>query len=166
MALNQRAHAAFGMYRMWKVGNKVVVAGPNGVEMDVTESDADYRLGEPVIAAARKLLAMPEPGPLDMTKRFDAAPSLSTSIARSMNFSAGEMFGWQETPASMTVPGNRVKIVTNPHDSKAENVVGTVTKYAKGAGFMGVDLVYIKYTSPADGKSYTYPFGTSHLEEA
>lgn len=63
-------------------------------------------------------------------------------------------------------PGDRVIICTNPHEPRAENVVGTVIVYRHGAGFGGSDLVDVHYKSPHDGQGRTRCFGLALLAAA
>lgn len=63
-------------------------------------------------------------------------------------------------------PGDKVIICTNPHDPRAENVVGTVIVYRQGAGFGGSDLVDVHYKSPHDGQGHTRCFGLALLAAA
>ena len=63
-------------------------------------------------------------------------------------------------------PGTRVVIRFNPHDARAENVVGTVTALSRGAGFGACDLATVRYTHPQDGGERALPFATYNLETA
>ena len=60
-------------------------------------------------------------------------------------------------------PGDRIVIRFNPHREHASGIVGTVVSYEPGAGFMGTDLAYVKYTDPRDGFTETSPFGKANL---
>jgi hypothetical protein len=60
-------------------------------------------------------------------------------------------------------PGDKVYIRFNPHRKDAENIVGTVVEFQPGAGFMGCDLVDVRYTDPWTGQEETMPFGTANL---
>lgn len=59
--------------------------------------------------------------------------------------------------------GQRVVIRHNPHEHAAENVLGLVVDFQPGAGFMGCDLAYVRYTSPRDGSTQEMPFSTANL---
>lgn len=60
-------------------------------------------------------------------------------------------------------PGSRVVIRRNPHHPPAEDVVGRVVSLQEGAGFMGCDLVEVRYENPRDGQVYERPFATANL---
>ena len=60
-------------------------------------------------------------------------------------------------------PGTRVVIKFNPHRAGDEDIVGTVVAFQPGAGFMGCDLVTVRYTSPRDGSEHELPFATYNL---
>ncbi|NLX99280.1 MAG: hypothetical protein GXY83_24350 [Rhodopirellula sp.] len=62
-------------------------------------------------------------------------------------------------------PGDRVVILQNPHDPRAEEIVGTVMVFRPGAGFAGADLADVHYRHPRDGRGVTLPFGLSLLAE-
>lgn len=62
--------------------------------------------------------------------------------------------------------GDKVIILQNPHDTRAEGVVGVVIAYRNGAGFLGCDLVDIHFKSPRDGRGSTKPFGLACLAAA
>jgi len=55
-------------------------------------------------------------------------------------------------------PGDKVIIRQNPHDPRAEGIVGTVIVYRAGAGFGGCDLVDVYFKRPSDGQGSTMPF--------
>jgi len=61
-------------------------------------------------------------------------------------------------------PGDKVIIRQNPHDPRAEGIVGTVIVYRAGAGFGGCDLVDVRYKRPSDGRGSTLPFGLCCLQ--
>jgi hypothetical protein len=61
-------------------------------------------------------------------------------------------------------PGSRVVIRFNPHHAAASEVVGEVTDFQPGAGFMGCDLAYVRYQHPGDGEIHVMPFSTANLE--
>jgi hypothetical protein len=63
-------------------------------------------------------------------------------------------------------PGDKVIIRQNPHDPRAEGIVGTVMVYRAGAGFGGCDLVDVHYKRPSDGQGATLPFGLCCLDAA
>jgi len=63
-------------------------------------------------------------------------------------------------------PGDKVIIRQNPHDPRAEGIVGTVMVYRAGAGFGGCDLVDVHYKRPSDGQGSTLPFGLCCLDAA
>lgn len=60
-------------------------------------------------------------------------------------------------------PGDKVYIRHNPHRRDAENIIGTVVRFEPGAGFMGCDLAFVRYTDPWTGGEETMPFGTANL---
>lgn len=60
-------------------------------------------------------------------------------------------------------PGDKVYIRHNPHRDGAENIIGVVVNFQPGAGFMGCDLAYVRYTDPWSGEDETMPFGTANL---
>ena len=51
-------------------------------------------------------------------------------------------------------------------DIDAENILGTVVRYGKGEGFMGVDLVDVEYVESRTGETHIMPFGLYNLESA
>ena len=61
-------------------------------------------------------------------------------------------------------PGDSVVISFNPHHEVAADIVGTVISVHPGAGFMGCDLVYVRYQCPRDGSVHELPFATYNLE--
>jgi hypothetical protein len=61
-------------------------------------------------------------------------------------------------------PGDAVVISFNPHHDDAADTVGTVVSVHPGAGFMGCDLVYVRYQRPRDGSVHEMPFATYNLE--
>jgi len=63
-------------------------------------------------------------------------------------------------------PGTKIIIRQNPHHINAENILGTVAQYRKGAGFMGVDLVDVEYVDPGTGETHVMPFGIYNLDSA
>jgi len=63
-------------------------------------------------------------------------------------------------------PGDKVLIRQNPHDLRAENIIGTVIVFRPGAGFGGSDLVDVHYKHPRDGRGFTLPFGLTCLASA
>ena len=69
-------------------------------------------------------------------------------------------------PKPTLAPGHRVIIVQNPHNPRAEYIVGTVMVYRARAGFGGCDLVDVHYKNPGDGRGFTLPFGLSSLSAA
>ena len=69
-------------------------------------------------------------------------------------------------PDFVLKPGDRVIITANPHDPRAENVVGTVVVFRPGEGFGNSHLVDVHYKSPRDGKGCTMCFGLSCLGPA
>jgi hypothetical protein len=79
------------MYQLFRVGDKVIVKAPNGTQMEVTETDADYRLPDSTIADARKLFYAPASALSNRTER----------AARRMNFSAYEMFSTSSVMQSL-----------------------------------------------------------------
>ena len=62
-------------------------------------------------------------------------------------------------------PGDRVLVVHNPH-RPVEGVLGTVVAFRPGVGFMGCDLVDVRYEDPRTGEEDTFPFGTANLAPA
>jgi len=68
--------------------------------------------------------------------------------------------------AGRLCPGDKVIIRQNPHDPRAEGIVGTVMVYRAGAGFGGCDLVDVHYKRPSDGQGFTLPFGLCCLDAA
>jgi hypothetical protein len=60
-------------------------------------------------------------------------------------------------------PGSRVVIRFNPHHEGADDIVGEVTAFEAGAGFMGCDLAYVRYQHPRDGEQHVMPFSTANL---
>jgi len=63
-------------------------------------------------------------------------------------------------------PGDKILIRQNPHDLRAENIIGTVIVFRPGAGFAGSDLVDVHYKHPRDGRGFTLPFGLTCLASA
>lgn len=63
-------------------------------------------------------------------------------------------------------PGDRVIIRLNPHDQRAEDIVGTVIVFRPSAGFGGCDLVDVHYKNPRTGQGRTDPFGLDCLGSA
>jgi hypothetical protein len=63
-------------------------------------------------------------------------------------------------------PGQRVLVVQNPHDLRAEKIVGTVVSFRPGEGFGGSDIAEVHYKHPWTGEGYTMPFGLSCLGPA
>ena len=63
-------------------------------------------------------------------------------------------------------PGARVIIRFNPHDARAENVVGVVTHLNRGAGHGACDIATVRYQNPQDGGERELPFATYNLELA
>ncbi|MBU0756084.1 MAG: hypothetical protein KJ645_13155 [Planctomycetes bacterium] len=63
-------------------------------------------------------------------------------------------------------PGTKVIIRFNPHHIDAENILGTVIRYRKGEGFMGIDLVDVEYVEPKTGETQIMPFGIYNIEDA
>jgi hypothetical protein len=61
-------------------------------------------------------------------------------------------------------PGAPVVIVDNPHHPDASDIVGEVVEVRRGAGFMGCDLVTVRYQRPRDGSWHAMPFGTAGLD--
>ena len=61
-------------------------------------------------------------------------------------------------------PGDSVVVSFNPHHDDAADTVGTVVSVHPGAGFMGCDLVYVRYQRPRDGSVNEMPFATYNLE--
>jgi hypothetical protein len=59
-------------------------------------------------------------------------------------------------------PGDKVIIRANPHDSRAENVLGTVKAVRAAAGHGGDDLIDVCYPG-RDGKPVTLCFGRGCL---
>ena len=64
------------------------------------------------------------------------------------------------------IPGARVIIRFNPHDARAENVVGLVTHLNRGAGHGACDLATVRYKHPQDGGERELPFATHNLDFA
>ena len=62
--------------------------------------------------------------------------------------------------------GAQVIIRFNPHDARAENVVGTVTHFHRGAGHGACDLATVRYKHPQDGGERELPFATYNLDLA
>ena len=60
-------------------------------------------------------------------------------------------------------PGARVVIAYNPHDERACDIVGIVVEFQAGGGFMGCDLVTVRYTNPRDGSERELPFAAYNL---
>jgi hypothetical protein len=60
-------------------------------------------------------------------------------------------------------PGARVVIVFNPHHADANDVVARVVAFRARAGFMGCDLVDVRYVRPLDGATQEMPFATYNL---
>ena len=60
-------------------------------------------------------------------------------------------------------PGTRVVIAFNPHDEGASDIVGTVVEFKASGGFMGCDLVTVRYTDPRDGTERELPFAAYNL---
>jgi hypothetical protein len=60
--------------------------------------------------------------------------------------------------------GDSVVISFNPHHEDSADIVGTVVSFHPGAGFMGCDLVYVRYQRPGDGAVHEMPFATYNLE--
>jgi len=58
----------------------------------------------------------------------------------------------------------RVLIRDNPFHPEAAGILGDVVAFRAGAGFMGTDVVVVRYTVPSDGSTHTKPFGTANLE--
>ena len=63
-------------------------------------------------------------------------------------------------------PGSKVIIRWNPHNTQAENIIGTVIHFRPGEGFGGCDLVDVKYQDFQEGKETTMPFSIDLLEPA
>lgn len=63
-------------------------------------------------------------------------------------------------------PGTKVIIRYNPHHTGAENILGTVVRYGKGEGFMGIDLVDVEYVEPKTGEMHIMPFGVCNIDSA
>ncbi len=61
-------------------------------------------------------------------------------------------------------PGSKVVIRYNPHDEDASDIVGVVTRFEPGAGFMGCDLATVRYEIPRDGSEHELPFATYNLD--
>jgi len=61
-------------------------------------------------------------------------------------------------------PGAHVVIHFNPHDESASDIVGEVVSFQPGAGFMGCDLVYVRYERPRDGSIHELPFAAYNLD--
>jgi hypothetical protein len=61
--------------------------------------------------------------------------------------------------------GSRVVISHNPHHEGAEGIVGTVVDFQKGVGFMGCDIVHVRYVRTSDGTEHVMPLATYNLEE-
>jgi hypothetical protein len=62
-------------------------------------------------------------------------------------------------------PGAKVVIMQNPHDIRAERIVGTVIVFRADAGFGASDLVDVHYKHPLTGDGLTQPFGMACLAE-
>ena len=62
--------------------------------------------------------------------------------------------------------GSKVLIKWNPHNTQAENVIGTVIHFRPGEGFGGCDLVDVRYRDPQDGNEVTMPFSIDLLQPA
>ncbi|HKX45895.1 MAG TPA: hypothetical protein VJP77_04285 [Planctomycetota bacterium] len=60
-------------------------------------------------------------------------------------------------------PGTRVLITHNPFHAAATGIVGVVTRVEKGAGFMGINLIYVRYQNPVDGEEHEMPFADTNL---
>jgi hypothetical protein len=61
-------------------------------------------------------------------------------------------------------PGTRVVISHNPHHADASDIVGTVVDFQRGVGFMGCDLVSVRYVRTSDGTEHVMPLATYNLE--
>ena len=61
-------------------------------------------------------------------------------------------------------PGSRVVIRFNPHHEGADGIMGEVTSFEAGTGFMGCDLAYVRYQHPRDSEVHVMPFSTANLE--
>jgi hypothetical protein len=59
-----------------------------------------------------------------------------------------------------------VVICDNPHEKGTEHIVGMVRSVRAAQGLCGTDLVYVRYTSPTDGKADTMPFARRCLSRA
>jgi hypothetical protein len=62
-------------------------------------------------------------------------------------------------------PGDKVLILANPHDPRAENIIGTVLVFRPRVGFGHSDLVEVHYKHPRDGRGITFTFGLNCLAE-
>lgn len=60
-------------------------------------------------------------------------------------------------------PGAQVYIESNPHHADASGIVGDVVEFKPKAGFMGCDLVEVRYQRPRDGVWHVMPFSADAL---
>ena len=58
--------------------------------------------------------------------------------------------------------GDQVLIKYNPHRHDQDGVLGRVVEVARGAGFMGCDLFYVRYQA-SSGECEELPFGAVNL---
>ena len=61
-------------------------------------------------------------------------------------------------------PGTRVVIAHNPFHAAATGIVGVVARTEPGSGFMGCDLIYVRYQNPVDGEEHEMPFADTNLQ--
>jgi hypothetical protein len=60
--------------------------------------------------------------------------------------------------------GSKVVISYNLHHADASDIVGTVVELQRGVGFMGCDLVSVRYVRTSDGTEHVMPLATYNLE--
>ncbi|HKX46270.1 MAG TPA: hypothetical protein VJP77_06175 [Planctomycetota bacterium] len=60
-------------------------------------------------------------------------------------------------------PGTRVVIAHNPFHAAATGIVGVVTRTEPGSGFMGCDLIYVRYQHPTTGETHELPFSDANV---
>jgi hypothetical protein len=90
----------------------------------------------------------------------DAVPTAPKTGARRRAPAASGM----QPSQSQLLPGSHVVVHFNPHDEEACDIVGEVVSFQPGAGFMGCDLVYVRYEHPRDGSIHELPFAAYNLE--